>query len=121
MSYIDNAFVIQTGMIALQTLSLLFLLIALKFIFEKSAKINSSFESADQFFSKIYLPLGFALIALMLIHWMCSVGSVEAYGWAPFIVGFLGVAACLVAASIYYSGRIIKRPRFRRSADFVQK
>ncbi|WNY28668.1 hypothetical protein MmiEs2_08710 [Methanimicrococcus stummii] len=105
LSYLNNELAVLTGGIALKTIAVLFFLIALKYLVEKLAQANPAFTDADQFFDKNYLPIGFAVIAISFVHWMCSAGSVETLGFMPFFIGFIGIAVCLIAAGSYYSGK----------------
>ena len=100
--------------IALKTAFLLLFLGCLKFIFKRSAKTNQPIlKEAERFFEIVYLPLGFAMISFSLIHGLCSVYSVETFGWLPLIAGLIFIAVGLVAVSVYHSGKTAGSSKYR--------
>lgn len=102
MSILENETVISAGLIAFKTACLLLLLAVLKFVTQRLAKTkNPVFEKIDRMFMYGCLPLGLAMVSLSFVHGICSLYSIEQYGWLPFIIGFICIAVILIAISGY--------------------
>ncbi|MBZ3935616.1 hypothetical protein [Methanimicrococcus blatticola] len=100
---IDLSSVILLDHVISKIALLLFLLVVLKFISKRLSKTGvSALKTFDKFFMKIHLPIGFAMIALALIHGVLSIYSIETVGWLPFVLGIVCMASCLIAVGSFY-------------------
>lgn len=112
MSIIDLDSVILLDEVISKIALLLFFLVVLKFISRRLAKTSRpAFKKVDRAFMKIHLPIGFAMIALAIVHGVCSLYSVESLGWMPFFIGVICIAACLTAVISYYMRKSLKKQR----------
>lgn len=91
---------------------LLFLLVVLKFISKRLSKTGvPALKKFDKFFMKNHLLLGFAMIALALIHGVLSIYSIETLGLLPFVIGIVCMASCLIAVGSFYLRKKMKKPK----------